>query len=604
MKMKKIAALICTLILGFQISSSAQTLVHEHAKADLDFLAHLLHTKYAPAPWKKKLFGWDHKTNHEAALLKLNLEENLTTSQSQRILAQFIGSLNDYHAGVTFYATSHSYLPYTAKLSGTGKCYVVDVNTYTSEIGVGDEILELDGRPVGEVIESMRTGTGTPADYASTVRGLFYRSAAMGQHVPKGTALIKVRRPSGLIRHVRLKWRHTPENIGDFSHVAPLIREPKFSMSVRSTQSSPLLAAAGHNCLFTNAMEPYFWQELRQQYKQVSSSFDIGSKKGFLPDFGHVVWTAKHGPYHGYIFQITDQHGLSHNVGFVRISSYSWTDLEDLNVATRDCPWEDLEEILQHMEKNTEALIIDQTHNPGGSVFYLYGLISMLIDGPVETPKHRMMLTQSEVASAYNWLSLLEGVDTDAEAVAALGANMEGYCVDAMTAGGLQDFSHKVIKCWSRGEVDLSSPLPLLGVDKIYPHPRCNYTHPVCVLIDEECFSCGDLFPAIMKDNQQAFVLGKTTAGAGGFVFNVDFPSRTGIKNCSLTGSLAVRNDGALIENLGVAPHIDIEFTDNDVCSGTYSDYIDKVNTVVLSLIETTNMINSLQEEFIDTTES
>ncbi|WP_375793081.1 protease-like activity factor CPAF [Chlamydia sp. 12-01] len=596
MKVKQITALICSLVLGFQISGSAKTLVQENAYSDLSFLEHLLDVKYAPKEWKHKLFQWDLKESTDQARLKLYLEENPSTKYCQGVFAQYISGLNDYHAGVTFFSTENSHLPYTIKLSNSRKCFVVDVHTYNSEINVGDEILEMDGVPIMEMIESVREGRGAPSDYAAAVRTLFSRSASLGHQVPIGIVTLKIRRPSGLTRTVKVKWRHIPEHIQDLSLIAPLIKDPVIEM--KSGRALPLLSNASEKCLFTNEMVPYFWSELREQYKRgLNSDYNIGSKKGFFPDFGNVIWRAQHGPYHAYIFTCRDDQGQSHNIGFIRISTYSWTDMEDRSVMNAESPWEDFGEIIQVFEDKTEALIVDQTNNPGGSVFYLYALISRLTDKPLETPRHRMILTQNEVQSAIKWLNLLEGVETDEQARNALGNDMEGYPIDMNAVGYLQTFSDTVLKCWANGDINLSEPMPLLGFAKVHPHPECHYTHPVCILINEEDFSCGDLFPAIMKDNDRALIVGMTTAGAGGFVFNVEFPNRTGIKNLSLTGSLAVRSDGSYIENLGVAPHVYLDVTDSDLQTGRYSDYITNVKSLVLDLIEKESDTNTPHSE-------
>ncbi len=585
MKIKHITVLVCSLLLGFSFSGSAKTLVHQSACADLDFLEHLLDIKYAPKDWKHKLFRWDLKDVTDRARLKIKLEENPSIKYCQGVLAEYISSLNDFHAGITFFATESSYLPYTLKLSSNNRCFVVDVHTYHSDISVGDEILEMDGVPILEAIESIRTGRGVPSDYAAATRMLFSRSAALGHQVPVGIATLKIRRPSGLTRTLKVKWRHTPEHIRDLSLISPLVKNPVIEM--KSPRALPVLSSVADKCLFTNEMVPYFWNELREQYKRgFYSDYNIGSKKGFFPDFGKVTWRAKSGPYHAYIFTATDDQGQPHSIGFLRISTYSWTDMEDRSVENMNSPWEDFNEIIHVLESKSEALIIDQTNNPGGSVFYLYGLLSRLTDRPLETPKHRMILTQSEVQAAVKWLEMLEGVETDEQARNTLGQDMEGYPIDMHAVGYLQKFSHAVLKSWESGEINLTTPIPLLGFSHICPHPEHRYSHPICVLINEEDFSCGDLLPAIMKDNGRALIVGTTTAGAGGFVFTVDFPSRTGIKSCSLTGSLAVRSDGSYIENLGVSPHVFLGFTDADVQTGKYGDYISNVKRMVLQLIQ------------------
>lgn len=591
--MMRIIILFCVVFLGIQTFASARTFVYRNANADLNFIEHLLETKYAPKPWKEKRFGWDLARATEHARLQLFLEEDPTVKYCQRVLAEYISGLNDYHAGVTFFSTARSYLPYVVKLSSSGRCYVVDSYSPYSDILVHDEILEVDGVPISEVLAGLRCGDDNAANRSIAARTLFSRSASLGHVTPTGGIILKVRRPSGIVRTVRTKWRHIPEGIQDLSLISPLIKDTRLSCRAKN----PSCQIQNSRCLFTNAMVPYFWGELRSQYKSrgVSSNYDLGNKKGFLPEFPGITWVCQDGPYHAYVFTCFDALGQRHDIGYLRIATYSWSDMEDLNEETRERPWEDLEGIIGELEERTQGLIIDQTNNPGGSVFYLYGILSMLTGAPLDTPKHRMILTQDEVSSALRWLDLLEGVDTDREAIATLGETMEGYAVNANAAGYLQSFSNDILECWKRGDINLTPPIPLLGFAQIHPHPRVQYTHPICVLINEENFSCGDLFPAIMKDNNRAVIVGTTTAGAGGFVFNVDFPNRTGIKHFSLTGSLAVRKNGILIENVGVSPHIYLPLTDVDVQSGRYPDYMQKVKAIILEMISEQEKVQKLK---------
>ncbi|EPP34805.1 peptidase S41 family protein [Chlamydia ibidis] len=587
MRVKRLAAFVCALYVFFQVPAFSKNLVRDNACADLQFIEHLLQVKYAPRVWKQDLLSWNLEEETRRARLQFFLEEEPSTKYCQQVLANYFVSLNDYHAGIVFFATESSSLPYTLKLSEDGKCFVVDVHTYNSEISKGDEILEFDNMDISSAIESVRTGRGTSSDYATAVRTLVSRSASLGHTVPVGIVNLKIRRPSGLVRTIKVRWRHTPESIADLSLITPLIKEPKLSFNSCIAKNHNTSCLKSTDSLFTTSMVPYFWSELRKQYRSgLSSDFNIGSKRGFLPDFGLPIWKQSDGPYHAYIFQLMGKNGHMYNIGFVRISTYAWEEMEDRDPDNLDAPWKNFEQIILHMQANTDALIVDQTNNPGGSVFYLYGLISMLTDRPLSVPLHRMILTQDEVSTAVNWLNMLDGVDNEEQVHTALGEDMEGYVMDMNAVGYLQSFSHRVLDCWGKGDINLSSPIPLLGFANVHPHPRASYDKPICVLINEDNYSCADLFAAIMKDNNRALLIGKCTAGAGGFVFNVAFPNRSGIKNCSLTGSLAIRKDGSLIENLGVSPHVSLDVTSRDVQTGRYSDYIGKVKETLLTFLE------------------
>ncbi|SPN74121.1 hypothetical protein,C-terminal processing peptidase,Peptidase family S41 [Chlamydia serpentis] len=591
MKKGKLGAIVFGFLFAGSVIGFAKDLTKNNAYQDLNVIEHLIGVKYAPLPWKELLFGWDLSQQTQQARLQLLIEEKPTTNYCQKVLSNYMKSLNDYHAGLVFYNTESAYIPYIFQRTETGHLFVVDVQTHQGDISIGDEILEIDSMGVREAIESLRSGRGSLTDYSSAVRSLTSRSAALGDAVPTGITMIKVRRPSGIIRSTAVRWRYTPEHIGDFSLLAPLIPEDKRlfqSPSCSLFRVSSKNYSCPTNSLFSSYMVPYFWEEVRVQNKQrFESGYHIGSRDGFLPLFGPVVWEQTKGPYRAYIFKTRDKQGNTYRLGMLRISSYIPSELEGLEDNHKDNPWELFGEIIDIFQKEADALIIDQTNNPGGSVFYMYGLLSMLTDRPLETAKHRLILTQDEVSSALHWQDLLEDVFTDEQARTVLGETMEGYCMDMHAVAALQNFSQRVLSCWATGDINLSQPLFLLGFEYIQPHPKHQFTKPLFMLINENDFSCGDLAPAILKDNERAVLIGKTTAGAGGFVFQVTFPNRSGIKAVSLTGSLAVRKDGDFIENLGVSPHIDLGFTSKDLQTTRFSDYIETVkNIVTTSLAE------------------
>lgn len=593
MKMNRILLLLLTFSSAIHSPLHGESLVCQNALKDLSFLEHLLQVKYAPKTWKEQYLGWDLSKSSVFAEQKLRSEDNPSTSFCQQVIADFIGALSDFHAGVSFFAVESAYLPYSVQKSSDGRFYFVDVMTFSSDIRVGDELLEVDGQPVAEAIATLY-GTnhkGTLAEESAALRTLFSRMASLGHKVPSGRITLKVRRSSGSVKDVRAKWRYTPESVGDLATIAPSIKAPQLQKSMRGAFPKKESVFHQSSTLFYSPMVPHFWSEFRNHYATsgLKSGYNIGDTDGFFPVMGPVIWESD-GIFHAYIFPLVDENGRSHNVGFIRIPTYGWQEMEDLD-SIGTPPWEEFGKIITLFSEKTEALIIDQTNNPGGSVMYLYGLLSMLTDKPLDLPKHRMILTQDEVVDALDWLNLLENVDTNAEARIALGDNMEGYPIDLQAAEYLKSFAHQVLACWKNGDIELSTPIPLFGFEKIHPHPRVQYTKPICVLINEQDFSCADFFPAILKDNDRALVVGTRTAGAGGFVFNVQFPNRTGIKSCSLTGSLAVREHGDLIENVGVEPHIEIPFTANDIRYRGYSEYIQKVQKLVAQLINNDSVI-------------
>jgi C-terminal processing protease CtpA/Prc len=135
---------------------------------------------------------------------------------------------------------------------------------------------------------------------------------------------------------------------------------------------------------------------------------------------------------------------------------------------------------------------------------------------------------------------------------------------------------------WNKGR-SLTEPTFIEGVDQIQPSPT-HYTKPILTLINELDFSGGDFFPAIMQDNKRAVLFGTRTAGAGGFVREVQFPNRLGVHSFSMTGSIAVRADGSRIENEGVRADVQYEPTPADL-QGGFQEYAAAVNAAVAKLL-------------------
>ncbi len=238
--------------------------------------------------------------------------------------------------------------------------------------------------------------------------------------------------------------------------------------------------------------------------------------------------------------------------------------------------------IIAYLEKNTSALVIDQVNNPGGSVYYLYALTSLLTNEPLHTPKHRMTITQEDVAFALKYEQLFASIRSDDDARSLLGDSMDGYPMTYQTSQFMLNFFRFIINEWNNGRT-LTQPYYLYGVDSINQHPQTRYTKPILVLVNRLCFSGGDFFPAILQDNKRVTLFGSKTAGAGGYVDTFYYANPFGIADIDYTGSIAERIDNNPIENLGVTPDIYYDITENDLQTN-YSGYVQAVLDAVEAL--------------------
>jgi hypothetical protein len=568
--MKVLSRFVLFLITGFNVCFfSLEAFTGKEIKklgmiGDLDTINHVLEVRYAPAAWKKIYAQWNLENELQVAKDKVALSDKITTKHFQQIVAQFLNTMKDYHVQVSFASTEAADLPFSVK--SIGDKYYVDWmdprfdSLFRYSMSVGDELVLFDGRPVEAVIADLRAESGLQSnpqtDRALLGINLTHRTGKQGFNVPEGPVLIVVKSAlTGLERAVQLIWNHRAELI--FNPI-----DSKFARHCVPLRTFNLLKSKAFQKLsMLNPLHEFYIHPSK------TSPAGLGAFRSFLPDLGEVIWEGEDLPFQAYIYK--NEEGRL--IGFVRIPSYIG-EPEDAKIFAR---------LVHEFQTKTDALVIDQLHNPGGQVLYQYALASCLTDYPLATPRHRLSINQEDVLNAHQALAFLEAIGSDEELQELLLEDF--YFSDLNYILFLKNFYSFIISEWNAGR-SLTNPTYLDGVDYINPHPKYRYTKPILILIDELDFSGGDFFPAIFQDNQRALLFGARTAGAGGCVSSFSFPNLNGIRRMSYTWSIAERLDGRPIENLGVTPDIPYELTQEDILSG-YRPYIDAVNRTLNELL-------------------
>jgi hypothetical protein len=337
------------------------------------------------------------------------------------------------------------------------------------------------------------------------------------------------------------------------------------SLTADSDVSSDL---SGNSALF----HPRMSVKLGDAPVAADNPYTTGTRKSFMPDLGTKVWeSGDDSLFYAYIYK-TESGKL---VGTVRIASYEAPDYPKALA--------DFAKIIALFQATTDSMVIDQVNNPGGSVFYLYGLASMLTDQPLATPRHRMAINQSDVSQALASIAKLKTVQNDDDAKKALNpADLDGYPASYEFARFQLANSEFIVSEWNAGR-KLTNPYWVGGVDHINPGAT-HYSKPILLLINHLDFSGGDFFPTIMQDNKRVTILGTRTAGAGGYVNDVQIQNNVGIDTFRCTESIAERVDGNPIENLGVKPDIEYEMTAADYTQG-FAPYVKAVQAAAQGLI-------------------
>lgn len=545
------------LLVPFLLNSTLIAKNHTDAmKSTLEQIAHAFEVAYAPAAWKNEWGNWTLDWELRQAKEKVDNNPDMSLKEFHRLIRDFVGTTQDYHVGVRFFSTEKATLPINIK-GANGRYYISSIDRRRLPVTefpykVGDEVITFNDIPVDAYVQKIQKeelAGISETDKAIAEILLTHRTGRLAHIVPSGEAWLQIcRKGRDEVHTVSIPWKYEKECI---LPPAPF--------------RSPVLVQKGKE----TAYDKSFFSPLAQNLFELGTV--IGQKKSFVPDLGRKIWqTSAQSFFNAYIF-LTEG---GERIGYVRVPRYT-------------CGEEEAKEflnIIQVMNGTTAALVLDQVDNPGGSIFYLYSIASILANEPLYVPAHNTILTQQSIAFAYEQLQRLEEIETEEEAVEALGETIQGYPVSLELVESLIEYFHKEIHEWNE-ERYFTEPTYLYGIEKITPHPEGHYMGPILMLVNSLDFSAGDFLPAIMQDNKRATLLGSRTAGAGGYILKTSFYNRFGIEEIRLTGSIATRLNNQPIENLGVTPDIPCDLTNHDL-QNDYTDYKKTVLNAVNDLIK------------------
>lgn len=527
---------------------------------DLDTIKGIFQTQYAPAEWKEQYGGWILDEKIEIAKDQVRNTHEISIKDYQHILHDLFQSTQDFHVSVSFYSTETSILPFILK-SAQNRYFITGLTREVfprSSIEIGDEITSFNGRPIADVLadfqkEELKRGNSL-SDQAVSEMIFTSRSGSQGHVTPEGSVVLGVRHKGTTTdSFYTIHWDHTVERIKNINLGAPQafalshILEPIKAFSVKQKFS------LNDSKVFKKSMMLPYYKSLSASHVVDAAGEGMGSRNSFIPALGKKIWTSHpDSDFHAYLFETPDRH----RYGYIRIPTYNASVYE----------FEQFKELIHRLEKESEALVIDQINNPGGSVFYMYALLSTLTKKPLAVPQHRISLTQKEIAFGQSTLSEFDLVSSEDDAMELLGDTLDGFPTTMDTVAKITDYFHFIESQWNLG-ITFTSPFPLYGFYEIQPDPDVRYTKPILLLINQMDFSCADFFPSILQDNKRATLLGTATSGAGGFVLNAAYPNLFGIEEMSYTGSIAYRLDNNPIENLGVTPDIEYRLSVEDLTS-------------------------------------
>ncbi|MGE0174367.1 MAG: S41 family peptidase [Oligoflexales bacterium] len=543
------------------------------AQAEITEVADKIKGLYGPLEYKEKRFGY--KLDDLVAAARLSVETAQGELEAGKIsgatadakylgaIKKLLASLEDGHVGITFPVNGTGVAAYDTgifMIPLEGKAVIAAASGIASELGLerGDVVLAVDGKDPFEYLplitqyEAIGNDVSDQQFIYKVLNRPFYITDLTPDVAKNPNVNVKVQKATGEELSVDVPWILKK----DPTPAAPVnAAEGKFEMVVASVNDYN--DAAKGSFMEMGARDPFFMSPA------VINSFEIEevtpnaanlAKYGVTLD--DVTVDGKFAVYAA-LYKYNNK-----TILLVRQAGYSPALEEDKMIAAYKA-------LLDQYDQFADVLVIDQNHNPGGSLTYEHEFFKLFINGEA-----RNMVQFFNVDKKW-YLDLLDWAAT----------TTPGSAVDVLIrqrAG--------IIESAIDNKLALTRPFPLLETEMLSGHADYTWKKPILLLADELAGSCGDIFPMLMKQNGIAKILGKRTMGLGGNVEEVGtlthsratFRLTRGLFNTFKADGKY--SDEEFVENNGVTPHYDYTHTLSDFRQG-YVDYFKTVSDTALQQI-------------------
>lgn len=540
-----------TLSLDAEIESSAlRPLTEADALADFDAMVNTIKALYGPYEYKESRF----KYNLEAEAQRIRAEIPSATDENSRTakLYEFLRLLEDGHVSLTSDLRETRFIPIFVTAIES-RAIVEQVSPALNRYGIerGDEILSVDGVSPQDILKTTLKYSwfGNPLSDELLMFRTFYRVNHMPEIFPKlGFAQVVHQKPDGEVRLAQIPWSRAnmksragidpqiqtptstvfpasegsgldPDQAARSQVMAQLTMHDRQGLKNRSTLATEILSArlaaetADENEEKRGALGiasmgspiPPFWSPRLQSQLQATRVFpDVNIAKAaymiWLSDLARqseMTLPAGLKPPEKFpeVFAVLYRLG-GKTILMVRQPSYSTADfIANLAVYTA---------LVQQFQPLADVMIVDQTHNPGGSATYVeaFGRIFMPQGGRgfvqfLNTDRrwYSALLEWAEELTAGNPLS---SASLRPQYLRTVASSLESDAAQGLRLG--------------------KTPLSFGLNPMLRPAPGITWNKPFLILIDEICASGGDAFPMLMRDNGLGVSLGVRTAGLGGSV--------------------------------------------------------------------------------------
>jgi C-terminal processing protease CtpA/Prc len=541
-------------------SADLRTITTREAQDDFDQIASAFRTLYGAMDRKQAKYGFDYEKM--AADYRSRLVAARTEGEVFSIFVEFVSRFEDPHVyldrEIVDDASQGHWLPFTVQ--PVENTYLVNSldKTADGQIKIGDELISIDGVSTADLATLFGKYFSVANPLASKSQtAMYFTSRASflpGMISSLVPAKIHVRGADGAERDISIPWNATPHLLAKVPPAPPAGESgAKKAMAISKT-AFQIIHADGSAA---DANAPLFMTDAVKQslegFTPVKPSADSLAKVKLEQTAADAV---------GY-FAATYTTG-GKKVLFLRLPSYEPADTNNAFQYVRA--------LLDTYQPQVDALVLDETHNPGGAVDFAQGIISLLAKGPYNDYVEQLHADRK-------WIKSL--TDESADLTKANQPDLAALFMDQARA---------VETALDSGKT-LSAPVPFVTGANTGTPDEMGWKKPAMMLIDELSVSCADLVPLIVKANHMATLFGQTTMGGGGNVEDVAVLNNTQV-TLSLSRGLGTAFDptGAypesnIIEDNGVKPDVLYSHTVADVRGG-YVGYVKSFNAALLDTIK------------------
>ncbi len=214
--------------------------------------------------------------------------------------------------------------------------------------------------------------------------------------------------------------------------------------------------------------------------------------------------------------------------------------------------------LFEVLEKDSDVLILDQTHNCGGNVEMAETLLGFFHQRPYTPVQYRFLRTPNELAY---WKKVRGHLQKQRPEV----ANNLNHLIELLETSLKSSGNSQKLTDARLTDAKLTEQSSLFGQKTLPAYGA--YSHPVLLLVNEFSGSAGDVFASYMQFGKLATLMGQTTMGAGGHARPDLRLTHTHI-TVKMPKMLFYLPDGTALENRGATPDILYTETLQDVMYG------------------------------------